>query len=308
MVNARQKVITVVVTYNRKKLLAECLDALLAQTVRQESILIINNASTDGTEKLFEPGGRFETTKIPVELITLSENTGGAGGFSEGIRLAYGLCDWVWIMDDDTIPERDALEGLLDSEHFINKSGVTPSFLASTVFGPEREPMNVPVISKEPATNGYSDWYRFLSAGCVRIREATFVSLLIKSDAIRKVGYPDTTYFIWGDDTEYTRKLVRDYGPAFFCGKSCVMHKRYNAKKISIFKETDRKRIQLYHYYFRNALRNSAKFDGAFRTAVRLIGYFAMSFSAFFRDGQRHRFLKFITIQKGCFEFIFDRK
>ena len=43
------KVAAIVVTYNRKQLLKECLNAILNQTAEVERIIVINNASTDGT-------------------------------------------------------------------------------------------------------------------------------------------------------------------------------------------------------------------------------------------------------------------
>lgn len=299
-------VTAVVVTYNRKELLTACLEALLQQTRRPDRILVINNASTDGTEALFAPGGAF--AKPEIELVTLSENVGGAGGFAEGIRrAAYGGKSAIWIMDDDTIPTPGALEGLLSTWDHLQAEGVSPSFLASVVFGPAGEPMNVPVIDQRTTDNGYSDWYRYLGDGCVRIRQATFVSLLFPGEIVRRVGLPIAEYFIWGDDTEYTRRLVRDAGPAFLCGQSRVEHRRFNVKKISVFEENNPARIRLYFYYFRNALYNARIYEGTGRTAGRFLGYLAMSFTVFFRKNQQHRMQKFLTIQKGCFAFLAHR-
>ena len=276
---------------------------------------MINNASTDGTESLFVEGGTFEQPDIT--FITLPENVGGAGGFCEGIRRAADIGrdestdangnDAVWIMDDDTIPEPGALEGLLKTWSCLLEDGTYPSFLASTVFGPAGEPMNVPVIDSRPTKNGYSDWYRFLGYGSVRIQQATFVSLLISGDAVRRVGLPIAEYFIWGDDTEYTRRLVRDAGPAFLCGQSRVEHRRANVKKISLFEENNPARIKLYFYYFRNALYNSRTYEGTARTIGRFLGYLTLSFTVFVRKNQRHRLQKFLTIQKGCFAFLVHR-
>ncbi len=368
MVPEKIWVTAVVVTYNRKELLTVCLEALLQQTRRPDRILVINNASTDGTEKLFAPGGAFARPEI--ELVTLPENVGGAGGFAEGIRRAVSgggfredsaekgteagtyaknntdisesadfvnkntgvsgsadsakedtevsdtneikattekIRDAVWIMDDDTIPSPGALEGLLSTWEHLQAEGVSPSFLASTVFGPAGEPMNVPVIDQRTTDNGYSDWYRYLGDGCVRIRQATFVSLLFPGEIVRRVGLPIAEYFIWGDDTEYTRRLVRDAGPAFLCGQSRVEHRRFNVKKISVFEENNPARIRLYFYYFRNALYNARIYEGTGRTAGRFLGYLAMSFSVFFRKNQQHRMQKFLTIQKGCFAFLAHR-
>ncbi|MCD7808447.1 MAG: glycosyltransferase family 2 protein, partial [Erysipelotrichaceae bacterium] len=247
------KVVAIVVTYNRKELLQECLDSLLNQTYKLSSIIVFNNCSTDGTEKLFEKGSKYDNTII--SLINSESNLGGAGGFSKGIEIASKKqYDWVWIMDDDTIPDTDALEGLINSIRVLENNDETIGFLASYVYGPKGEPMNVPSIDFRPCENGYSFWYKYLDKGIVSINEATFVSILVPIDAINHVGYPIGEYFIWGDDTEYTRRLVHNYGNAWFCGKSKVLHKRFNSKKITILNEENKNRINIYKYYYRNAL------------------------------------------------------
>ncbi len=95
----------VVVTYNRKELLIECLESLIEQSRTLDAILIIDNASTDGTPELLlknryidhlppmdlqEP---YELTsnknQIPIHYIRMHINTGGAGGFHEGLKRAY---------------------------------------------------------------------------------------------------------------------------------------------------------------------------------------------------------------------------
>ena len=68
------KVAAVIVTFNRKKLLIECLHAILQQSVPVDKIFVINNASTDGTEKLFEAGGEFDAKKIIICAVVHSPN------------------------------------------------------------------------------------------------------------------------------------------------------------------------------------------------------------------------------------------
>ena len=96
----------VVVTYNRKELLRECLVALRAQTRPPDHVLVVDNASTDGTlELVSEEFGE-------VELLALPENVGGAGGFHAGLERAYASgAEWAWLMDDDTVPQPEASRG-----------------------------------------------------------------------------------------------------------------------------------------------------------------------------------------------------
>ena len=109
---AKDAVAAVVVTFNRKELLCECLDALLAQTFPVSRIVLVDNASTDGTyELLAEKGylerGIFDYFRLPI-------NSGGAGGFHEGVKRAYEAgFDWLWLMDADVEPMPGALERMI---------------------------------------------------------------------------------------------------------------------------------------------------------------------------------------------------
>ena len=107
----KDTVCAVVVTYNRKNLLLECLEALRKQTRPVQAIYLIDNASTDGTpelllekkyikklppENLTEPWEEeFEVRNLtdgqPIKLhyVRMHQNTGGAGGFHEGVKRAY---------------------------------------------------------------------------------------------------------------------------------------------------------------------------------------------------------------------------
>ena len=104
------KIVAVIVTYNRLELLKEAIQAVKAQTELPKKVIIVNNNSTDDTKEYLE--------SIKSELITpvhLEENLGGAGGFYHGIKKAYNEeADWVWIMDDDTIATPTALEKLVN--------------------------------------------------------------------------------------------------------------------------------------------------------------------------------------------------
>lgn len=297
-------VTAVVVTYNRKELLEECLHAILQQTTPVSHLLVVNNHSTDGTEELFQSTGPFFDDII--ELVTLPENIGGAGGFHEAFRRSvFTETDFIWLMDDDTIPQPDTLEALLESYDELKQEGVTnTSFLASSVFGPQGEPMNVPVLQTKPADNGYGDWYRHLDKGLISIKSATFVSLLIPTKAVKEVGLPEKDYFIWGDDTEYTQRLVTLYGPAFLCGNSKVCHKRVNTKKISILEEDNPNRIDLYRYFFRNSLWNAKKYNGKLNTLGHLAQYELIAVTALLRQPNSLGVQKFQTVQKGILEFI----
>ena len=95
----QNKVLCVVVTYNRLQLLKECIDCLRTQTFKKFDVLVVNNDSTDGTKEWLS-----EQTDITV---INQKNLGGAGGFYTGTKWGYDNgYEWMWLMDDDGKPEK----------------------------------------------------------------------------------------------------------------------------------------------------------------------------------------------------------
>ncbi len=105
------RVTAVVVTFDRVELLKEALQALQGQSRPIDHIVVVDNASTDGTQGFLDALVDAENN---VEVVRLDRNVGGAGGFAEGMRQAHAAgCDWIWLMDDDAAPAPDSLRILL---------------------------------------------------------------------------------------------------------------------------------------------------------------------------------------------------
>ena len=282
-----------------KKLLKECLEAIYTQTVRIDTLILIDNASTDGTTEFLKENGFMDKPGFSYNL--MDSNLGGSGGFYEGMKRVSDDVDWVWIMDDDTIPNPDCLEKLLKASTFIKEDA---SFFASSVFGPENEPMNIPSVDFSLTENGYPNWYFNLNQKMVKIKDATFVSLLIKGAALRKCGLPCREYFIWGDDTEYTTRLTTYYGPAYMVGDSVVCHKRVGAKALAITNEDDPKRIANYFYYYRNLLINAYVYKGKKEGNKLSLRYLLFAISLVKHD---KGFTKCLIVLKSILQSIMQR-
>jgi GT2 family glycosyltransferase len=239
-----ERVCVVVVTYNRRELLMECLRALLGQSRRVEQILVVNNASTDGTAEML--AREFTAEDFPaVRVLNLPKNVGGAGGFNEGMRRAHAEgYDWVWVMDDDTIAEPDSLAELFAARGRFPE-GRRPCLLASKVVWTDgslhyMNPSWVKLAELE-------DMYLAVQHSAMSIRSTTFVSMLMHRSLIERYGLPIADYFIWGDDTEYTaRVLRREFG--VMVPASRVVHK--TEKNYTALDAAPRK----YYFHVRNAI------------------------------------------------------
>lgn len=296
------KVTAIVVTYNRINLLKECLESLLNQDYKEMDILIVDNNSSDGTQAYISQIEREQKGKVKVLL--LSKNVGGAGGFYEGMKKAMEFqSDWLWLMDDDTIPETSALSELCKATEIIH--GVI-GFLSSNVHGMKNECMNTPRMKlNQKGDNGYADWNIHLYDSLVKVNSATFCSIFINMEAVKKVGLPLKEYFIWGDDTEYTLRLSRYYGQGWLVGKSLVLHKRENGQSLSIVNEDNKERIKVYYYYTRNYLINVKLYYYGYLGAFAKTLHFNLLMLKILFGKSKYKWKKIRTLFKGIFAFWF---
>jgi hypothetical protein len=101
----------VIVNYNGKHLLHDCLRAVLSQKYGRFEVILVDNASGDDS-------AAYVASDFPaVTLVRLASNAGFAGGNNEGVRHAKG--ELVVLLNNDTIVEDGWLEALVDA--------VTPS-------------------------------------------------------------------------------------------------------------------------------------------------------------------------------------
>lgn len=232
-------VAAVVVTYNRLALLQQCIAHLKSQTFPCD-ILLIDNCSTDGT-------GDWAALQSEIDYHNTGANLGGAGGFNYGMRWAVEAgYDYVWVMDDDTLPNPDALEKLMEADEILGGQYGWLSSVALWTDGSECK------MNRQKLKKSFYEYSPLLKYGIVQAEQATFVSLFLRSETIRQVGLPIKEFFIWGDDIEFTRRIaVRKQIPSFVAGQSQVIHamKENNGSSIA----TDNiERVNRYRYAFRN--------------------------------------------------------
>lgn len=207
----KPSITAVVVTYNRKPLLRKALAAHAAQTQQSSRLLIVDNASTDGTREMLAAEGWLD--RPGVELLALPENTGGAGGFAAGMKHAFDNgAEWVWMMDDDAEPHLDALEKLM-------RVAIDPDCIYGSI-AVSGSQTSWPLHSIDGAqlsdVAGLPDTFQVTSL--------PFLGFLVSAKAAARIGYPDEGYFIAGDDHEYCLRARAAGIPIIACGKSRIVH------------------------------------------------------------------------------------
>jgi rhamnopyranosyl-N-acetylglucosaminyl-diphospho-decaprenol beta-1,3/1,4-galactofuranosyltransferase len=210
------RVVAVIVTYNRRDLLLESRAAGQVPRRQPDMVIVVDNASTDGTAAAVR--ARFPA----VRLDGLDGNYGGAGGFAYGMAQALGAgADLIWAMDDDTIPEPGALAALLAAREAY--PGRAPAIVASAVLWTDGRPhpMNTPRAKPMAAA---AERAAAADCGCVPIRSASFVSVLVDAAECARRGLPRADFFLWNDDFEFTTRLLRG-NIGLLCPASVVVHK-----------------------------------------------------------------------------------
>lgn len=236
-------ILAVVVTYNRRTLLEECINALLQQSMKRFDILIVDNASTDDTSNLC---CRYVQEYDNIIYENTGKNIGGAGGFHFGMR--YGVekgYNFFWVMDDDTIAECVALEELWKAHERLNGEY---GFLSSAALWSDRTlcKMNTPGMND---SFDYEEYCK-IKDGLIRIERATFVSLFVKRETVEKIGLPIKDFFIWCDDIEFTNRISKQY-KSYFVVRSQVLHKMKKNVGSDISTD-DVERVPRYYYEYRN--------------------------------------------------------
>jgi len=239
------RVAAVIVTYNRVAKLERVLESVAAQSARPEWIVVVDNASTDGTAEYLAA----QRERLGLDVLSLPTNTGGAGGFSAGMKHAYELgADAVWIMDDDCYPEPDALgtleAGLAEASADLGRE---VPFACSVVVFTDGElcEMNNPTPTW--------DWGRLTAKGRrnVLVTACSFVSVLVPRRALERHGLPYAEYFIWFDDQEYTLRLSRAEGAGVQVLDSRVVHDMGSNQGVN-FSHIDESNAWKFAYGVRN--------------------------------------------------------
>lgn len=256
----KERVCAIVVTYNRKELLIECLEGLLKQTRNVDAIYIIDNASIDNTPELLKEKGfirelppknlnkpwekEFKKDNLSIYYLRMNENRGGAGGFYEGAKRAYEKgYDWLWLMDDDGLPDIKCLEILLkykEKGDFLSPSIVNIDKKDELVYGiwdekNKKTIKNVNDIKEE-----------------IYEKVATpFNGTLISKKLVSKIGYPKKEMFIWGDEVEYLFRALKNNFTVLTIPKAIHYHPKaaFDRKRVfNIFYIWSKSKLKNYCY------------------------------------------------------------
>ncbi|WP_228028767.1 glycosyltransferase [Donghicola mangrovi] len=218
---AAKRLVAVVVTYNRLTKLKVTLARLLESPAQElAAVVVINNASTDGTGDWLDAfaAETLSQGETRLDIINSAVNTGGAGGFATGMRRAmeHHSPDWLVVMDDDGRPEQGALN------RFQTIPDSKWDAIAAAVYFPDGQICEMNRPSRNPfwhgkeflrtALKGRSGFHlksTHYEGDAIGIDVTSFVGFFVSARAVKANGYPDPDLFIYGDDGIYTIELTQ---------------------------------------------------------------------------------------------------
>lgn len=200
----------VIVTYNRLDKLKIALSKFDEQEVMPEYVIVVNNASTDGTQEYLAD---WEKQSSPFEKVVINcdKNSGGAGGFHTGLKESLKKnAGWIWVSDDDAYLEKDTLKNV--KEYLENKDNVDQiSAICGTVIDNNRiqTTLRRNIIAKTlRVKNEYFDESEY-NKDEFELNCFSYVGTIINKNKMQEVGVTKKEYFIWFDDTEHSLRLSK---------------------------------------------------------------------------------------------------
>lgn len=185
-----KSVCIIIVTWNRLEMLKACI-ASAKKNAAAADILVVDNASTDGTE-------RWLGSQDGISVLSLPENTGGAGGFAAGMEWAFEHgYEWMWIMDDDVVALPNAL-------NVIAENSLRADVIQAAKYEADGdECVFEGIVDPKTMRRRRIRTSDVPACGFVSCNVATFEGLFVSRSAIETIGYPDASFFYGLDDLFY---------------------------------------------------------------------------------------------------------
>jgi len=229
MANIKYKVCVLTVTYgNRWRFLEQVLKRVLsfAEVVQ---VVIVDNASDF---KVIKEVQQFRDTRLKV--INNVDNQGSAGGYKQAVEFAHLFVDtdFIWLLDDDNLPDENALAILLQKWDEISGADDEKALFCLRT---DRKP-HIKIAQGENPYRYYLVPNNFLGFSLTRIFYNQFLKLqdrfkkftsfkdhvkipyvpygglLLHQKMIDKISYPDERFFLYVDDSEYTYRITESGG------------------------------------------------------------------------------------------------
>jgi GT2 family glycosyltransferase len=192
-------VTAVILNTNRRDDVLECLESLSASTYPNLTIMVLDNASTDGSVEAIQ--ARFPG----VQIVPITENKGYAGNNNTGIDLAIQQgAGWVYVLNEDTLQSPDCIERLVAAGEADPKTGIV---------GPMVYHHDEPDVIQSAGGAMDAHWRTWHTGQNQKdqgqfsqVRPVEWVTgcgLMIRRETVADIGLIDERFFYYKEETEW---------------------------------------------------------------------------------------------------------
>lgn len=209
----------VLVNYNGLKFMPECLETLTKIDYPEYRIVVVDNASTDGSAE-------WLAQNYPeLTLLKLCSNKGITGGNNAGINWCLeNDCEYVLFLNNDTAVEPDFLN------HLVASAGPLTLTTPKIYFYDDKTLINSHVGSFNYKRGVMVElFYRRRDTEASRqvqpVKMANTCALLVHRGIVKEIGGMDDAYFMYYDDTDYITRINKTGATILFVPNAVIYHK-----------------------------------------------------------------------------------
>jgi GT2 family glycosyltransferase len=215
------KVDIIVLNWNGKKNTIECLESLMDVDYRNYDVIVVDNASTDGSQEF------LKKNFMDITLIENKKNWGFGGGFNIGINEAVRRnAEYVLCLNNDVVVERNVIKELVKIGNLSNKIG---GLCPMEYFYDDPNRINFAggiIRSFRTKVYGHGELDRGKFNEISETDLLTGPAMMLKLDALFDVGFFDTSYFYGPEDKDIALRLKKKGYKLVFVPTAKVWHKR----------------------------------------------------------------------------------
>ena len=252
----------VIVSWNVKNLLHRCLDSILAnQNDLNLEIIVIDNASTDGTQQMLQklPITNYQ---LPITVITNQTNNGFAAANNQGIKIAKGK--YILLLNPDTEIRQNTLHemykffekhsdaGVAGCKHLNPNRTLQPSVRRFPTFWSQFLILHKlhHLLPNLKTFRHYfaKDFDYEKTQPCDQIQGSFF---MINRPCLKKVGLFDEKFFIWFEEVDYCKRAYNAGFKTYYNANASIIH--HGAQSFNQVLPLDKQKIfnKSLLYYFK---------------------------------------------------------
>lgn len=262
----------VIVNWNGENFLKDCLDSVRTQTYESLKCVIVDNNSTDASVDL------IKNYYSDVSLILNNENLGVAEGNNQGIN--YWLnrgAKYIVLLNNDTKLDPNLISNLFET--MGDDSSIAAGCPKIYYFDEPEIIFSAGGTFSKFKARGFERGQNEKDIGVYNeICDVTYSStccLMVRAEIFRAVGFMDTDYYMYADDTDFIYRLHKKNYRVIFVPKAIMWH-RVQASTGGRHKQS----LFSLYYGARNTLLFAKKHD--LDTPFFLIYFYSIKFLRFF--------------------------